>query len=243
LGKLAQNPGKDGLTPAQKATLHELVQQAHDMLTGGKIDETAEHLKFDVDGSTGALDHAGLSLSADAPANALSASATVSMDGLALDSLPPELASYVPTRFSIHPTVSNIDLAVLTKMALDATAPGPNPPAPDGSALFAKGGIRYGFDGLALDVAGVSVTGTGQFTSPTAKSFIGQAELSARGLDTLIARAQTDPNVAPAVPVIIFLKGIAKTAGDRSVWQITVDNAKILVNGVDLSSLAGTVTK
>ena len=50
---------------------------------------------------------------------------------------------------------------------------------------------------------------------------------------------QSNPLLVRGVPALIFLKGIAKTTGDRSTWQITVDNATILVNGVDLSAMMG----
>ena len=45
--------------------------------------------------------------------------------------------------------------------------------------------------------------------------------------------------LAQGIPVIIFLKGIAHTTGDHAVWQISVANQKLLVNGVDLSAMAG----
>ena len=135
----------DSLTPEEKAQLHTMLEQAHDILTGGKIDETLEALKFGMDDNAGSIERAELSVSGDAPADTLSASSTLSMTGLKIDSLPPEVAAYVPTRFTIHPTMSNLDLAALTKMALDATAPTlkgqPAAPNPSIAALFSKGGV------------------------------------------------------------------------------------------------------
>jgi hypothetical protein len=32
-------------------------------------------------------------------------------------------------------------------------------------------------------------------------------------------------------------------SGDRAIWQVTVNNAKVMVNGVDLSALTGGLTK
>ena len=256
LGRMAK-PGsndQDGPTPAQRAKLHAMLEQAHALLNGGKLDETMDGAKFDLSGNTGALTKAELSFSGDAPADILTAGFGFMLDGLVLDALPPPLAVYVPTHFAIHPTLSNLSVAALTKMGLDATAPAPLPapgapggktkvPASDFSALYAKGGIDFGFDSLALDVAGMQITGSGKFVSTAPKSVTGQAELSARGLDALIAKAQTDPMLQRAVPVVIFLKGIAHMSGDLAVWQITVNNAKILVNGVDLSALAGSMGK
>jgi hypothetical protein len=250
LGRMAK-PGsndQDGPTPEQKAKLRAMLEQAHAILNGGKLDETMEGAKFDFGGNTGAVAKAEVSVSGDAPADMLTAMFGFTLDGLVVDALPPALAVYVPTHFTIHPTLSNVSIGALTKMGLDATAPSPpgektKVPDADFAAMYSKGGIDFGFDSLALDVAGMQIAGSGKFVSTGPKSVTGQAELSARGLDALIAKAQSDPMLQRAVPVVIFLKGIAHMSGDQAVWQITVNNAKVLVNGVDLSALTGGMIK
>lgn len=250
---LAKPPGDDDtneMTPAQKAKLHQMLERAHNVLTGGKLDESIEGVKFSIADNTGALGKAQITFGGEAPADTLSASMGLLLDGLTIDTLPPQFAAYVPTHFAIHPTVGNVSLTALTKMGLEATAPTPNNqkakvPQTDIAALFGKGGIQFGFDGLELNVAGASFTGSGMFTStsPNPKSITGQAQLSARGLDALVAKAQSDPLLQQGVPVVIFLKGIARSSGDQSVWQITVNGPKVLVNGIDLSSIAGSLGK
>ena len=244
MAKSAGSDGSDGPTPAQRAQMHTLLETARDALTGARLDESMEGVTFDFDGSSGSLAKAGVSFGGDAPGASLSAQIALELDGLQLNGLPPALAAYVPTHFAIRPTMSNVDLAVLTKMGLDATSPpldgqpaAPNPPNPN--LMFAHGGIDVGFDGLALDVAGAKLSGAGKFTVTKPNAVTGQAELTATGLDALITRLQADPAMAQAIPVVIFLKGIAHSSADRSVWQITVNNTTILVNGVDLSAMAG----
>jgi hypothetical protein len=163
------------------------------------------------------------------------------MDGLTIPELPPALSAYIPTHFAIRPTVSNISVADLTKIGLDSTGPGAGaPPSPAAlQALFSHGGINVGFDSLGLDVAGTKFAGAGKFTVTGPQTVTGQAEVTAHGLDTLITKAQADPMLAKGVPMIIFLKGIAHTTGDEAVWQISVAAKKVLVNGVDLSAMAG----
>ena len=255
LGQLADSKKSDaeGPTPAQKVKLHALLQQAQGLLTGGTITESAEGVKYDIGGKTGRFDKVALSFGGDAPGDMLAAKMEFTLDGLVVDAVPPAFASYVPSHIAIRPVITNVSVGALTKMGLDATAPA-SPSGPDGkapakpnqadmAALFAKGGITYGFDGLLLDIAGTTLTGTGRFTSATPTTVTGQAELTATGLDALLAKAQGNPMLAQAVPVVIFLKGIAKTSGDRSVWQIAVNNAKVTVNGVDLSALMGGMGK
>ncbi len=247
LGRLAKTPGSDssdGPTPAQRAQMRVLLQMAQAALTGGKLEETAEQISFDVAGAAGTMTRASISLGGDAPQDRLSAQMGLSVDGLVIPALPPAFAAYVPSHFSIRPTLSNLDLAAVTKMGMAATAPAPadgSPPVagPDVQSLFANGGIDVGFDTLELSAAGAQLTGTGKFNLAGPSQITGQADLTATGLDALITKMQDDPMMAQGVPVLIFLKGIARTSGAQSVWQLTVTNGKVLVNGVDLSAMAG----
>ena len=248
LGKIAQSKSaddsSDGPSPAEKAVLRTLLTKARALLTGSKVDESLEGIKFDVNGTGGSLDKIQFTFGADAPQDLMSADMGFSMDGLKVDGLPPNLAAYLPTHVGIHPTVSNISVKALTKLGMDATAPdAANAPPPDYTALFGSGGINVGFDRLALEVVGTTLAGTGKFIATGPTSVTGQAEFTAKGLDALITKMQADPMLAQGVPVVIFLKGIARSTADQAVWQVTVDNAKVLVNGVDLSAMAGGLSK
>lgn len=252
LGKIAKTTAggesADGPSPAEKAVLRTLLTKAHALLTGSKVDESIEGVKFDFSGTAGSLDKLQISFGADAPQDMLSADMGFSMDGLKVDGLPPNFAAYIPTHIGIHPTVSNISIKALTKLGMDATAPHPansksTPPSPDFMALFGPGGINVGFDRMAVEVVGTTVTGTGKFTATAPTNVTGQAEFTAKGLDGLITKLQADPMLAQGVPVVIFLKGIARTTADQAVWQVTVNNAKVLVNGVDLSAMAAGFNK
>ena len=250
LGQMAKaaatDDSSDGPTPEQKVVLNSLLTKSHALLTGSKLEESLEGVKFDVSGTGGSLDKVDVTFGGDAPQDMLTADMGFTMDGLKVDGLPPNLAGYLPTHFAIHPTVSNISVAALTKMGMDATAPlpaGQPAPDPDFQALFAHGGINVGFDKFELAVVGTTLSGTGKFVASGPQTVTGQAEFTAKGLDALVAKMQADPMLAAGVPVVIFLKGIARTTGDQSVWQVSVDNAKVLVNGVDLSAMAGGFNK
>lgn len=243
------------LTPAERATLRAVLQDTRDLLTGARLDETAEELKFNAAGHAGSLDRLEIMLGGTAPQATLDAEMTLALDGLTLDDLPPQLAAYVPSHFAIHPTVSNLSVAALTKAGLDATEPAAHGPGgaprdrpgdrprdkvePDLQALFAQGGIQFGFDSLVLQVAEAKLGGAGKFVMTGPGDVTGQAEFTADGLDGLLARAQEDPVMQQAVPVLIFLRGIAKTDGSQATWLLSVDRDRLLVNGVDLSALTG----
>ena len=238
----------DDPTPAQKVAMRQMLDAAHGLLTGAKMDQTLEGLKFNYGGAGGSLQKLDLAFGGDAPNDMLSADMTLAVDGLALDFLPPDFAGFLPTHIAIHPTISNISVAALTKMGMDATAPTPpdqpsNVAPPDIMSLFANGGINAGFDQLDLEMDGTQFHGEGKFNVTGPQSVTGQAQFTARGLDALITKLQANPMLTQGVPVVIFLKGIAKTTGDQAVWQVTVDNAKVLVNGLDISAMAGAMSR
>ncbi len=234
-------------TPAETARLRQLLIASEGLLTGAQIVEEAEGLKFDFSGHRGGLGKIAISFGGQAPQDMLTASVGISLEGLTLDELPPVFAAYVPSRISLRPTASNLSVADLTKLALDALSPNapidpatgkPAPPVADYQALFSHGGIQVGFDQLAIDLPGTQVSGTGSFTLTGPQTVSGAAQITAHGLDDLITRLQADPAAARAAPVIILLKGIAKTTPDGALWQITMQDNKVLVNGLDLAAMA-----
>lgn len=228
-----QNPGHP--TPEQQAALRSILVTAKNLLTGGKLDESMDGMKIDTGTGAGAAKHLALSLSGTAPADTLSATLGFVVDGLTIDDLPPQFAAFMPTHFSIRPSVSNLNIAALTSAALAQTAPD------DGTmqTMFATGGITFGFDQLELDMAGLELRGSGQFSAKAPGAITGQADITAHGLDGLIARAQAEPALQSLLPSAFFLKGIAKVNGDQALWQITLTDGRVLVNGVDTSAMTG----
>ena len=245
--ELSQAPrwrATSALTPEQRAQLRQVVLAARELLTGAQLDEEADGLKFDIAGHRGALQKIELTLAGQAPQDMLSASMGITLEGLTLAELPPAIAAYLPSRIAFRPTVSNLSVTDLTKLALDdldppSPPPGQSaPPVGDYQALFSHGGIQVGFDQLALDLAGAQFAGTGSFTLTGPQTLTGAAQITAHGLDDLVTRLQADPAAAQAAPVILLLKGIAKTTPDGAVWQVTVQDRKVLVNGLDLGAMA-----
>ena len=248
--KLSVPPPGTPPSPAETARLRDLLLASEGLLTGADFVEEADGLKFDISGHAGGLGKVALSFGGQAPQDLLTANVGVTLDGLRLDDLPPQLAAYVPSHISFRPTASNLSVADLTKLARDALSPNgpidpstgkPSPPIGDFQALFSHGGIQVGFDQLAIEVAGAQFAGNGSFTFIGPQSVNGAAQVTARGLDDLITRLQSDPVAGRAAPYVILLKGIAKTTPDGAIWQITIQDNNVLVNGLDLAALAATM--
>jgi hypothetical protein len=63
--------------------------------------------------------------------------------------------------------------------------------------------------------------------------------VTATNFDDLIQRVNRSPELAGALPVFVFAKGIGRIVENRLVWDITYRDGKLLVNGTDLSSMMG----
>ena len=235
---------------AETARLRDLLLASEGLLTSADFTEEADGVKFDVSGHAGGFGKVALTFGGQAPQDVLTARVGLTLEGLRLDDLPPELAAYVPSRISFRPMASNLSVTDLTKLALDALSPTapidpatgkPAPPIGDYQALFSHGGIQVGFDQLAIAMAGAQFAGNGSFIFAGPQSVSGAAEITGQGLDDLITRLQSDPVAARAAPYIILLKGIAKTTPDGAIWQVTIQDNKVLVNGLDLAALAATM--
>ncbi len=237
-------PSDAALIAASETAAHNLLAASKGLLNGARFDETVQGVKFNLGGQKGTLDKYELGFDGEAPQDTVTAGLSLTLDGLSLPDLPPQFGDFVPTHIAIRPTVSNVSVADLTRLATDASAPGGSPAAQaDIASLFQHGGLNFGFDTLELAIAGAKFAGNGKFVMSGPEDVSGQAELTATGLDALIAKAQTNPTLAQGVPMVIFLKGIAHVNGDQAVWQISVAGRKVLVNGVDLSAITGGMTQ
>ena len=167
----------------------------------------------------------------------------LAIDGLDSPMVPPGVYhDYLPRHIAIAPRVSGIakeDLQrVLTELVDSAGQPGPDPDfMAIGMELLAKGPLVLSLDEVALDVGQAALTGGGQVevTSPTEIS--GEGEFRMTGLDELIKRSSTTPELKQAGPVLIMLKGLGKPDGKQMVWKIAYDGGKMMVNGNDLSGM------
>jgi hypothetical protein len=49
--------------------------------------------------------------------------------------------------------------------------------------------------------------------------------------------AATVPELKPALPILIMMKGLGQQEGNSTTWRITYSGNKIMVNDNDLSSM------
>ena len=229
---------KADMDKAGRAALRSMIGMLKGIMTGLKLDETFEGVDVKAGPGSATADRVVVSLGGAAPAETLKAFMEINIGGLKVVGLPPDMADFVPRAVVVRPTVSNIDVKALTRLATDAAADGADPDMATAQlmALFTGGGVKVGFEHFDADLGYASMTGTGEATIVGPSAVQGTADIVVKGFDALLVHAAKLPNAAQSMAMLALAKGFGKTDGDRTVWHIAIspDN-KILVNGVDVT--------
>ena len=80
-----------------------------------------------------------------------------------------------------------------------------------------------------------------RFNAPgtTPDAFTGDGQVTATDLDALLDLAKQNPAMQTAFAVLTLAKGIGRSSGNQTVWDITYQGGKVLVNGVDVLAMMG----
>jgi hypothetical protein len=238
---LALTAAQEGDEAATRAALHRLVEALRDSVRSGRIEESFDHLQIAMAGQEATIGTLRLAFAADAPDSRLAGSIGLEMAGLEIPSLPPGFTPWVPRRIVLHPVLSGVGVAELTRLALAATATPPDDQARDAAlaALFNGPGVTIGVDPLTIELPAARLDASGSVVVRGPDRYAGHAKVVLTGFDALMAQAQDDPNLRDAAPVLILARGLAKPEGDHLVWDVVASESGATVNGVDISSLAG----
>jgi len=153
----------------------------------------------------------------------------------------------MPRHIALRPSLTGLDLAAASQLALGALRDGGPPPALN-EGLFGPQGLVLALDGFAIDVGPAAFSGRGRATMGQDHAVRGSAVITASGLDALIAQlggpggksgGTSDAQLAQATPVLLMLKGLGRPEGDQLVWNLEWRDEHLRVNGADMSALLG----
>ena len=220
--------------------LRAMLEAMQDFASSGRTEQATEGLRVRVGELGGTAERAQLGIGVTTPDGILALSMDIMADGIQAPDLPlsPAQRELVPRRVALRPVVSGIAASDFIRLLLDATDPD-QPRAPDLNRLFSRGGLVVGLESFALDLGGASFKGNARVAAPTPMSVGGEGQVTATGFEGLLDRVKAVPEFRGAVPALAFAKGIARTAGERLVWDLTYRDGRMLVNDVDLSAMAG----
>ncbi len=245
VGKLASLAPSQGSTPTEaqvaeaKALAAGLVPIVTDLTTGMTLDEKVDNISFATGGMEGALRTFKIGFGGRGNDGLLQAHLDLAAEGLTL----PELGlgskvGLIPTKVSLRPMLSGVPTDAVVKL-LQTASEGGSPAPDDIAALFARGNVVAGLDSLVIDVAGAEMLAQGKVTVTSPSDISGSGQVSMTNLDQLQQRIAAEPEMASAVPAIIFLKGIGRVEQNRMVWDITYQAGHLLVNKQDMTMLMG----
>lgn len=225
--------------PMPRAEAKALLASLDGIMSTLQVSNTIGDLSVAAQGFTVTSQAAKLSMGGRSEAGLLQADMDLGMDGIALPGFPlGDMAALVPTSFDLQPFVSGVSVEAVRRV-LDARVDEREPDPADVQELFAHGGLTAGLKSMAVAVGGASFAGSGQVLMRGLNTFEGTGTITAVDFDALLEKVQAVPAFAQAVPAIIFLKGIGRIENGKLTWHLSYNGNAVLVNGIDLSALAG----
>ena len=192
-----------------------------------------------IDATLGRLHTGGEVASTD---GILSAHLDISADKLSIAQFKANAyADLVPKHLHLSPSLTGIGtqgLIAYLQQILDA-ADREHAPLPSPAPLFSRGDVTAGIDSLSLDAGPAAFDGHGTVTVMASGTLSGSGQVTATGLDALIDHVKPDPALQVALAALTIAKGLGRSDGDRTVWDIVYRDGSAFVNGVDVSALTG----
>lgn len=232
---------KDSLSPEQRTLARNAVFALRDMQSGFETGGTMNGISFSAEGHKATLDKVSIATRAGLDDGKMQFATDVALEGFNSPEVPAGVyRDYLPRKLVLKPRISGVprdDLFKLILRAIDSSAADMPDLQEQAIALLGAGPLEIAIDEIALDLGRASLSGNGSLDIASPTDITGDAEITVAGLDALIKTANTKPELKQAAPVLIFLKGIGKQDGDKTVWAIKYEDNKVTVNDTDLSDL------
>lgn len=229
------------LTPAQRGMLRAMLADVGELMDGMGSDQTMENLRVTASGQTGTLTKLGLGFAAAAPGGMLEMRLPIALEGFDSPAIPKgAIREMLPRLVSLTPRFAGVpkaELMAILRRALDADAPDTDAMQAELTAMVEKNPVTFGIDKLAVELGLASLRGGGAVKVSGPGDIRGDGEFRMTGLDALIRRANTAPELKMAAPALIFLKGIGKADGKDMVWHITYADKALMVNDTNMTEM------
>ena len=220
--------------------LRTILQSLQDLASEFTLDETADGIAVHYGPYAGTATQARIGMGAKSDGGLLQAHMDLGLDGLALPDLTlGAMADLLPRKIALRPVLSGVATQDLIRLLVAVSNSKDGDPPAEFAALFSRGGVSAGLESFTLDIADTSFAGMGKMMVASPQNLTGLAQVTATNFDDLMQRANRIPELAGALPVFVFAKGIGRIVDNRVVWDITYRGGRLLVNGTDLSSMMG----
>ena len=229
------------LAPPARQQAKQLLMQIRNLVGGFGGGETLEDVRFEAAAHGGSIAKLEVGFGAGTAQGKLDLHLRLALDGVDSTDIPAgPLREYLPRHVAIDPHVSGLPVEEATQLllaAIDADQPDPDALEEQALALLQKSPMTVAVDNLDLDLGPARLHGGGGVRISAPDEISGEGTISIVGLDALMKQATRVPELKPALPVLIMMKGLGQQQGNATIWRISYSGDKVMVNDNDLSTM------
>jgi hypothetical protein len=227
-----------GGSPQERQSLRAMVDATSGLLTRFDAEETLEDIRFAISGASGAaggtIGRFRLGLTGDAVNQRLNGRFAILAEGIATTAMAGENAAFVPHHVDLRAVLVGVRVGPLLALLRQAAASGADFDGlqSQAMALFSDPQARVGIEALSFDSGPLQISGTARAV-PRANGQLGaEIHIAASGVDTLLAQAQSRPDLQRILPMVFMAKGMGRAQGNALVWDISLGDGPPKINGV-----------
>jgi hypothetical protein len=244
LNAVLKHDGTTPVSPEQRRAAHDAVQAISAAFQNQMSATSLDGIKIAANGTTTDIGHTAFSGRIGSDAGKVVISGGMTIEGIASTAIPPGVYSdLLPRRIVLNPRIYGIsrdDLVALVNHAIDADMKDPKQVTglqAEGLGMLARTPLSVAIDELVLEIPGASLKGAATVDVAGPASIVAHGLFTMEGLESLIQKANTTPELQSSAAGLIFLKGIGKADGNTTTWNVTYQANKIMVNDTDLSAM------
>jgi hypothetical protein len=227
-----------GASPEQSGALRAIVEAANGLLNRIEAEEVVEDVRFaagaGANANGGSVDRLRLNVLGDTLDERLNTRVGIALDGISSSALSAENAVFIPHHVDIKTAVAGVPIGTLKALLRAATEADMDPATIEAQAmgLLADPQIRIGVEAFSFDSGPLQVRGSARVVPGANGQVGGEIHVSASGMAELLAQVQNQPNLQGILPMVFMAKGMGRPRGDSLVWDISMGNGKLTVNGL-----------
>jgi hypothetical protein len=234
-----------GLSPDRRLALRAIVEAANGLLNRVEAEEILEDVRFAVGTGTtannGTVRRLRLNVNGDALDQRLNTQFGLTLDGISSSAISAENAVFVPHRIDLRTVLAGLQTGPLLALLRAATESGSDAAALQAPAmtLLADPQVRIRIESLSFDSGPLQIKGSAKITPRPDGQPIAEIHIAASGVDTLLAQAQSQPNLQRIMPMVFLAKGMGRPEGDSLIWDIRFGDGPVTVNGMPFGQPPG----
>ena len=205
------------------------------LLSRFEATETLDGIAFDIGhGNAGTLGRMQIKTTGGSAGQRLNAGFDIAVDDVALTTMSPDTALFLPHQMRIRSAVAGLPVAQVLALLQAAIAANANPALLQQQAteLLRQPGAQAAIESIDFDSGPLHLHGSARFV-PRPDGKVGASiHLVASGADALLAKAQGKPALQGILPMVFLAKGLGRADGNSIVWDIDLGGGPPVINGM-----------